>query len=32
VVAKIEVAELRRQIEERLAQQLPEPAGRAGSS
>jgi Fe-S cluster assembly protein SufD len=32
VVAKIEVAELRRQIEERLAQQLPEPAGRAGST
>jgi Fe-S cluster assembly protein SufD len=32
VVAKIEVAELRRQIEERLAQQLPEPAARAEST
>jgi Fe-S cluster assembly protein SufD len=32
VVAKIEVAELRRQIEARLAQQLPEPAARAEST
>ena len=32
VVAKIEVAELRRQIEQRLAQQLPEPAARAEST
>ncbi|HXO15394.1 MAG TPA: Fe-S cluster assembly protein SufD [Steroidobacteraceae bacterium] len=32
VVAKIEVAELRRQIEERLAQQLPEPAARPEST
>jgi Fe-S cluster assembly protein SufD len=32
VVAKIEVAELRRQIEARLAQQVPEPAARAESS
>jgi Fe-S cluster assembly protein SufD len=32
VVAKIEVAELRRQIEARLAQQLPESAARAEST
>ncbi len=32
VVARIGVAELRRQIEERLAQQLPEPAARAEST
>jgi Fe-S cluster assembly protein SufD len=32
VVAKIEVAELRRQIEERLAQQIPEPSARAEST
>jgi Fe-S cluster assembly protein SufD len=32
VVAKIEVAELRRQIEARLAQQVPEPAARVESS
>ena len=32
VVAKIGVAELRRQIEERLAQQVPEPAARAEST
>ncbi len=31
VVAKIEVAELRRQIEARLAQQVPEPAARVES-
>jgi len=32
VVARIGVAELRRQIEQRLAQQLPEPAARAEST
>ena len=32
VVAKIEVAELRRQIEERLARQVPEPFARGESA
>jgi len=32
VVAKIEVAELRRQIEQRLARQVPEPFARGESA